>query len=540
MKRPVSSSWRWALCALASLAVAVPAAAQGGKFPIVATTEADMSRSLDFDGVNFLVSIQGSNASQSDVGYQRVSPAGTLVGQATYVGRSGGAPLVAYSGSVHLMVWEDDLTDPNDHVYGQIISAAGGLVGAPFPITTQPLPEVPVGVASDGTGFLVAYTREGDPTPGLHRVFGRIVTPAGGVGPELVLSSGYGVVEGSGNAAFDGVNYLVVWNDDQNGFEVWGRFVSPTGGLEAEFPINVSPAQNHEFSTAVLFDGASHLVAWADDVGGAGEWDILGQLVSPAGALVGGVIPICAPPGAQVFPCLGTDGVHWLVTWTDMANDANGNQTCDPGEQSCWDLWGRYLTPLGTPMGAEWPIVTWNDDQFGTALALGAGKFLMVFNDGTMVPETGDVWGTFLPPAGFPVPYCTAKVNSKGCTPEVTFSGIPSASDPDPFAVGAVQVINNKNGILFYGYAPNNLPFQGGYLCVQPPIKRTPVQNSGGNPPPNDCSGSFSFNFNGQIQGGADPGLVPGVSVYDQYWYRDPQSSSTTGLSDAVAFDVLP
>lgn len=140
-----------------------------------------------------------------------------------------------------------------------------------------------------------------------------------------------------------------------------------------------------------------------------------------------------------------------------------------------------------------------------------------------------------------PMLYCTAKVNSLSCTPSIGFSGSPSATAWDPFEITATQVINNKNGIFFYGTSgPNGAPFQGGFLCVQPPIKRTPLQGSGGNPPPNDCSGTFSFDFNAWIQSGSDSTLAPGVQVNGQYWYRDPQSPSTTGLTDAIEFLICP
>lgn len=136
--------------------------------------------------------------------------------------------------------------------------------------------------------------------------------------------------------------------------------------------------------------------------------------------------------------------------------------------------------------------------------------------------------------------YCTAKVNSQGCLPSITMEGCPSMTDPGPAPVFATQVVNNKNGNLFFGFAPKGLPFQGGFLCVQPPSKRTPVQGSGGNPPPNDCSGVFTFDFNGRIQSGSDPTLQAGVTVYAQYWSRDPLSPSTTGLTDAVSFTIQP
>jgi hypothetical protein len=139
-----------------------------------------------------------------------------------------------------------------------------------------------------------------------------------------------------------------------------------------------------------------------------------------------------------------------------------------------------------------------------------------------------------------PAAYCAAKVNSKGCTPAITSTGSASVSSPGPFTIDCAGVVNNKSGILFYGFTPAAIPFQGGTKCVGAPTRRTPVQSSGGNPPPNDCSGVFSFDFNARIQSGVDPALVAGQDTYAQYWYRDPQSASTTGLSDALAFTIDP
>lgn len=139
-----------------------------------------------------------------------------------------------------------------------------------------------------------------------------------------------------------------------------------------------------------------------------------------------------------------------------------------------------------------------------------------------------------------PQTYCTPKPNSQGCQPGIGHAGVPSASSPSSFDVTAANVINNKNGVLFYGYGPAGLPFQGGFLCVQPPIRRTAVQSSAGNPPPDDCSGAFSYDFNSRIQSGVDPALVPCAAVCCQYWYRDPLDPSGfgTGLSDALRFEI--
>ncbi len=140
-----------------------------------------------------------------------------------------------------------------------------------------------------------------------------------------------------------------------------------------------------------------------------------------------------------------------------------------------------------------------------------------------------------------PVAYCTAKVNSKGCTPFIGFAGTqPSLSSPAPFLIQAGNVINNKVGIMIYGYGPNSMPFQGGTLCVAPPVVRTSAQSSAGNPPPDDCSGTFSLDFNAYLQSGVDPDLVAYREVFAQYWYRDPPTASGSGLTDGIHLSIAP
>jgi hypothetical protein len=145
-------------------------------------------------------------------------------------------------------------------------------------------------------------------------------------------------------------------------------------------------------------------------------------------------------------------------------------------------------------------------------------------------------------PSACPAPadFCTPKVNSQGCLPAIGFVGNPSASGATPFLITATQVLNNKTGFLIYGYTPANTPFQGGTLCFSGTLKRTPAQNSGGNPPPNDCSGSYSFDFNARIASGIDPNLVVGRDIYAQYYSRDPASSFAVGLTNALAFTICP
>ena len=169
-----------------------------------------------------------------------------------------------------------------------------------------------------------------------------------------------------------------------------------------------------------------------------------------------------------------------------------------------------------------------------------APGYLPMVEQVTITPTGGHALDLSLGGGVTPDFYCTGKVNSQLCLPAITVQGSPGATPP--FDIGAVNVLNNKNGMLFYGFAPSNLPFQGGHLCVEPPVRRTPVQLSGGNPPPSDCSGTYSCDFAALIQSGADPLLVAGAHVFAQYWARDPGdfTGHGTSLTNAVAFSICP
>ena len=120
------------------------------------------------------------------------------------------------------------------------------------------------------------------------------------------------------------------------------------------------------------------------------------------------------------------------------------------------------------------------------------------------------IWDYGVPDDGLGELYCVAKPNSQGCLSKMTISGKPSAADPDPFLATAALVLNGKNGLLFYGYPPAASPYYGGTKCVTSPVRRTPIQNSGGNVGPVACWGTFGYDFNARIQSGVDPGLVVG------------------------------
>ena len=136
--------------------------------------------------------------------------------------------------------------------------------------------------------------------------------------------------------------------------------------------------------------------------------------------------------------------------------------------------------------------------------------------------------------------FCTAKVNSLGCTPSMSSAGSASLSGADDLHLLAGNVLNQKAGILIWGRQRGGTTFQNGLLCIEPPIKRTPVQFAGGTPSGLDCTGSYDFFFSQAYMNSA--GLIAGETVYAQYWSRDQGFSApdNSGLTDGLVFGIAP
>jgi len=146
-------------------------------------------------------------------------------------------------------------------------------------------------------------------------------------------------------AAFDGTNYLVVWQQHpQSGMawssgDVYGVRVSAAGAVVDPSPIAISVAPNFQGSPSIAFDGTNYLVIWLDGRnlpannpnGCDAKCELYGTRVAPSGALLDGAAAsggIAIATDAGYLPSdlssVGFDGSNFLVAWPTPGYGSSG------------------------------------------------------------------------------------------------------------------------------------------------------------------------------------------------------------------------
>ncbi len=317
------------------------------------------------------------------------------------------------------------------------------------------------------------------------------------------------------------------------GTNLWGRLYDANGvALQAApFPLLTGAgAAGDQREPRVAGDGLGRfVVVWEDAAAEAGtSWGIYAlaydndaNLLTPQPIHVNTTVL-----SAQRNPRVACDALgNWIVCWEDWSA---GNA----------DIRAQRFNASFQPVGSEFIV---NEDLPGdhrrpsVAAHPTSGHVVMTWEGpGVSTDVFARVYRSDPPPQV----YCTAKVNGLGCTPAINWSGTPTLSGADDFRVLASNVLNQRNGLLFMGFAPAAAPFYGGALCVQPPVVRAGVQNAGGNSGADDCSGQYDTLLSHAWL--VARGLNVGDNAYCQYWTRDPLSPQPIGLTNALSFEVRP
>ena len=272
-----------------------------------------------------------------------------------------------------------------------------------------------------------------------------------------------------------------------------------------------------------------------NQVAGSGPWPdggaAFGQLLFERCTVVANTAPVS---GGVAGGAILRDTIHW----------GNSPAALDPLAQADYCVVEGGFA--GTGNLAQDPLL-WDAAAGDVHLLLGSPAIDAGDPVGTLDPDgsRADIGARFHVP-GHTVPYCTAGVSAVGCVPALSATGVASASGASGFVLTASGLEGQVPAIVFHGSSGRQAAPWGtssSFQCVVPPVRRTPLQTSGGQA--GLCSGSFSIDLNAVwCPGCPKPQQNPGVGalVQAQAWYRDPANTSnqTTGLSRALELQVQP
>ena len=372
-------------------------------------SESDWSRVLRTSGEH---ESEAPSASTSDIGSGFQIGGDPLYGPA---GNSQYVPAVAFSGTNYLVVWHDCRSGSLD-IYGARVSVGGTVLDtAGIAISTAVDDQVWAGVAFDGTNFFVVWHdfRNGSSTD----IYGARVSVGGAVfDPEGIAISTAANDQYSATVAFDGTNYLVVWSDLRSGssYDIYGARVSVEGAVLDPAGIAISIAGGNQTRPEPVFDGVGYLVVWQDER--SGPADIYGARVSVGGNVLDPTgIPISTAANDQSSPDVALDGTNCLVVWSDMRGGANA------------DIYGTRVNVEGSVLDtAGIPISTATNNQSTPDIAFDGKNYLVVWGDNRNDNYYYDVYGarvtaggTVLDPSGIVI---SNAANTQG-QPAVAFDG---------------------------------------------------------------------------------------------------------------------
>ncbi|GAH36174.1 unnamed protein product, partial [marine sediment metagenome] len=177
-------------------------------------------------------------------------------------------------------------------------------------------------VAFNGINYLVVW--EDLRNLALTDIYGARVTQSGIVlDPDGIAISTVTNWQESPSVACDGTNYLVVWEDWRSGShppDIYGARVNQSGVVLDTAAIVISTTGNEQHSPSVAFDGTNYLVVWHDCRSGLYP-DIYGTRVNQSGVFLDPIgIAISTETNSQASPSVAFDGINYLVVWMDNRN----------------------------------------------------------------------------------------------------------------------------------------------------------------------------------------------------------------------------
>ncbi|WP_257461379.1 HYR domain-containing protein [Archangium lipolyticum] len=358
-----------------------------GAILFASATDYERVPAVAFDGSHFLVVWEGYQSSRYDIYGARVRPSDLTIldtpgRMLSTQANAEGSPAVAGGRDSYLVVWQDtrDLNGRYD-VYGVRVRASDGTVLDPagIPIGTATNSQASPAVAFDGSNFLVVWNDYRSSGTSGSDIYGARVRESDGA---VLDAAGIPISTASRDqwppaVTFGDGYYFVTWHDYRNGStaDVYGARVRASDGVVLE-PQGIAvtiAAQDQQYVSTAFGDG-HFLVVWSDSRNtSTSNMDIYGARIRASDGVVldSAGIALSTASGNQYFPDVAFDGSNFLTIWQDLRNSSGA------------DIYGARVRPSDGAVldGTNLPLCTDASYQGMPALAFDGSTYLMVWRD---------------------------------------------------------------------------------------------------------------------------------------------------------------
>jgi hypothetical protein len=360
-----------------------------------------------------------------------------------------GSPGVASSGAAYLVVWGLDYFTNIPNLYARRVAALpqeGGLLDASAILVSRAVnaQRTPV-VAFDGTNCLLAWTdtrsdENGDIYAALVDGSGKIVASAatGLLLPNLPMSP-----ERKPSVAYDGTNYLIVWEawGATAAWDLYGVRMGRDGTLLDKTPIVIATSTDFDWYADIAFDGANYLVVYRHWVARSDATTIMGVLIARDGQ-VGARTSILASPWGPEKARVAWGGSSYLVTYSGQDSTIRGAFVSPSGTVTKVD---QLLAAADATRGYAW----------GPDIASSGSGFLVAYE--RTRSSMRDIEGVLVNASGtVSAPATLLTKDCQGCLePRVTWDG-------SNYVVAWVDSLNRRSGKLHAAWIAKDGAIVGG------------------------------------------------------------------------------
>ncbi|MFC1522178.1 hypothetical protein ACFL6Y_07195 [Elusimicrobiota bacterium] len=356
---------------------------RGSSEVVISSTDfEEVSLAAAFNGTDFLMAWNHwLSGSPGTTRARIVGTDGDVSVSSAIINMGGSSPLVAFGDNEFLMVWGDDTDDPNNHIVGHILTAAGAVSGSPIEISSiTGVNTANPQVAFDGTNYVVAWVDTGADGGGSPAIKAIRVNTSGSVldsgTPTTIRAANPDIFANDIGLECGTSKCLVVWAEGSSKEYVQGQLIDTSGaiansGSMIDIDIDGDPSDN---PFGMAFDGTNFLVAWHDE---GATWDLNAAFVALADGSVDNAFTIANSGASEHFPVAVWTGSNYLIMWTDSVFASTGSV-----KQRYYNASGSALSSVESKASIEGTKAA-----IGLKLAVGGGKVLSI-----IVRADEDAW----------------------------------------------------------------------------------------------------------------------------------------------------